>query len=844
MPSLPGSLFPAVVPAWLDFGEVVLAAGLVGVVAALVRYRSALRRARADGERQFRGLVEAAPFGIVVHDREQVRYLNGRGRQVLGLAADGLPGREACGDLLRVRATGAVAAGGTDTGVNTGIRTVDGRTLELQVVSIDSEFDRRPARLTFFRDITAELDARRELAESRERLALALEAARDGVWDLDPLSGAVDGTEALTDVLDPGGPKIRSVDEWLALVHPGDREILQAARAEAAAEIGMGYECEVRLLRPDGGVAWVLERGRSVSRVGADSPLRLAGTARDITARKRAERRLALRGRLAAAFLAARGDDLRANLGLLLQEFVEAPGSCVGMYDTGGRLRMACNCRDMSAPATHRQLAPEAVPEAWRRILEATGPLAIDDVGTESNEPCSPLLGVRLVSGDRVLGLVAVAGRESGYRRDDEENLAGIAADLAPLVQAHLEAEAKDAQLAQAQKMEALGVLAGGIAHDFNNILQAILGFSSLARQDANDPGRLAADLDRVQRATVRGRDLVQRILQFSRPGDPEAPALDPVPLLEEIVIELRTTLPGHITVEPVLAADCGRVRAAATQLRQALLNLAANAGQAMAASGGTIRISARSWTVPADDRRLPPDWIGREVVEIAVADTGPGIPEDHRARLFDPFFTTREVGQGSGLGLSVVHGLVTGLGGRVVIDCPASGGTIAAVYLPRMDADGPAIGSDAPTAATISAGGRRGRVLFVDDDPEIRDLAVALLGRAGYEVETDADGLRAAERLAGDPGGFDVVVTDQYMPGLTGRELAQRVAALRPDLPVILVSGLDEPAGPSVAGGPVVREVVTKPFFGQSLCLAVRRALEGAAERPPSSPPLDRRGR
>jgi PAS domain S-box-containing protein len=836
MPSLPGSRLPDNVPAWIDLGEIVLAAGLAGVVALLLRYRSALRRARADGEQQFRGLIEAAPFGIVVFDREQVRYLNGRGRQVLGLPAEGLPGREACGDLLTAPVTAVGAVGGGDAVASIRIRTVDGRTLDLQATSMESEFDRRPAHLTFFRDITGELDARRELAQSRERLALALEAARDGVWDLDPASGAVVGSAALGEVLNPGGRAIESVAEWLALVHPGDRELLQRARAAAAAT-GKGYECEVRLLRADGGVAWVLERGRAVSSDEAGHPVRLAGTARDITARKRAERRLALRGRLAAAFLAARGDDLRTNLGALLREFVEAPGSCVGMYDTGGRLRMACNCRDTSAPATNLQLAPEAVPDAWRRVLEATAPLIIDDAEQEPAGPRSPLLGVRLVNGDRVLGLIAVAGRDSGYRRDDEENLAGIAADLAPLVQAHLEAEAKEAQWAQAQKMEALGVLAGGIAHDFNNILQAILGFSSLARQDANDPGRLAADLDRVQRATVRGRDLVQRILQFSRPGDPEAPALDPVPLLEEIVIELRTTLPGHITVEPVLAADCGRVRAAATQLRQALMNLAANAGQAMAATGGTIRISARSLTVPADDGRLPPDWNGREVVEIAVADTGPGIPEDHRARLFDPFFTTREVGQGSGLGLSVVHGLVTGLGGRVVIDCPASGGTIAAVYLPRMDADGPATGADRPTAAATSGGGRRGRVLFVDDDPEIRDLATALLGRAGYEVETEADGLRAAERLAGDPGGFDVVVTDQYMPGLTGRELAQRVAALRPDLPVILVSGLDEPSGSSVAGGPVVREVVTKPFFGQSLCLAVRRALEGAPERPPFRP-------
>jgi signal transduction histidine kinase len=481
------------------------------------------------------------------------------------------------------------------------------------------------------------------------------------------------------------------------------------------------------------------------------------------------------------------------------------------------------------------------VPEALQRVLEATGPLILADTGAE--EPCAPLLGARLVSGGRVLGLVAVGGRATEYRREEAETLADIAADLGPLIQSLLDTEAKDAQLAQAHKMEALGVLAGGIAHEFNNILQTILGFSSLAREDTADPEHLTANLDRVQRATMRGRDMVQRILQFSRSDEPAAAPLDPVPLTENLVRELKIALPRGIEIEIRLEADCGQVCAAPGVLRQALASLTTNAVQALEATGGRLTVSVRPWSVPADDHRFPPDWCGREVVEFAVADTGPGISEAHRARLFDPFYTTREVGQGSGLGLSVVHGLVTGLGGQVTIECPAAGGTVASIYLPRVYASRPVVIPDPLPAipAAAATGARHGRILFVDDAPELRDLAMAMLGGAGFEVETAADGLAACERITARPDDFDVMITDQCMPGLGGRELALRVAALRPGLPVILVSGLDELADPSAAGGRLFREVVTKPFSGQSLCLAVQRALGGrpAGDRA-GQPPLD----
>jgi PAS domain S-box-containing protein len=824
-------------PGWFDAGEIVLAVSLVMVVAGLLRYRGALRRAQAAGEARFRNLTEAAPFGVVVHRQGRMLFINGSGRATLGLDDGFTPPAPLPEGLV-------VSPAARSTGEPVHLRLANGAEVDLQAITIDSEFDGRPVQLTFIRDVTAEQAARRELAENRARLETALEAARDGIWELDPATGRLTGSPLFGAIVAPGRTPPADLGGWRDLIHPADRVRLEAAISDHQRNATAGYECEMRIRRADGSEAWLLEHGRVVTRDEAGRARRLAGTVRDISARKRAEQRLDVRGRLAATFLAARGDELRSAIGALLRERIEAPCSCVGMFDANGRLRLACHCcSDDGAGADHMLLPPDRVPDALQRVLAAADPLALAETGI--GMPHAPLLGARLVSGGRVLGLVAVGGRSTGYHRADAETLAGIAADLAPLVHSLVETEAKDAQLAQAQKMEALGVLAGGIAHDFNNILQAILGFSALARQDAGDPERLAADLDRVQRATVRGRDLVQRILQFSRPGEPEAPPLDPVPLTEDLVLKLTGTLPSRIVIESRVATDCGRVRAAPQMLRQALENLTTNAVQAMEAGGGRLTVSARPWTVPTDDRRFPPEWCGREVVEFAVTDTGPGIPEAHRARLFDPFFTTREVGQGSGLGLSVVHGLVTGLGGHVAIESPTSGGTVAAIYLPRVRVPGHTFVSDEPPAfPAAAAGALRGRILFVDDDPEICDLAAVLLGRAGFQVETAADGLAACERITAGPDDFDIVVTDQYMPGLTGRELALRVAALRPELPVILVSGLDEPADPSVAGGLVFREVVTKPFFGQSLCLAVHRALKTApAGRSAGPVPLDSDG-
>ncbi len=830
-PALPGWLRPKGAPAWFDIGEVVLVVLVLAAIAGAIRYRSRLRPLRTAGETRYLKLVQSAPFGVVVHRGGRVLFVNEHGRLLFGLEA-GAPTQGLPLDQLAPSADAAAPEHPFNV-VTTStagmmpivrIRRADGTLLEAQTLTITNDFSGANARLTFIRDMTIELAAQRELHENRERLAVALDAARDGIWDLDLATGRVEGTAAFGEIIAPGAATPVDVATWRGLIHRADRDRLEAAIADHEQDLTSSYECELRVRRADGSSAWVLEHGRVARRSAGGAPLRLVGTVRDVTLRKRAERRLDMRSRLTATVVATRDAELRDALGSLLREELEAPYSCVGILDRGGRLRLTCSRHDVPGMTPgHRLLSPEAVPAGLQRVLAAATPLILVETGNEPDAPAAPLLGVRLASDDRVLGLVCVAGREEGFLREDADMLATIAEDLAPLILARLETEAIDAQLAQSQKTEALGVLAGGIAHDFNNILQAIMGFSSLARQDAADPARLTTDLDRVQKATVRGQDLVQRILQFSRSEGPDTESLDPAPLVQEAARELAATVPADITIDCRVAPACGRVRVGAQPLRQILRNLTQNARQAMETGGGRLTIIARPLTVEPDDGRFPVEWTGRDLLELAVADTGAGIPEAHRARLFDPFFTTREVGQGSGLGLSVVHGLVTAVGGRVFFETPAAGGTVASVFLPRTPVIGRPAESDSPPLPATAGAGKR--VLFVDDEEEIRELAVVLLGRAGFQVETAADGFAAGERILAGPGDFDVVVTDQYMPGLTGRELAVRVAAARPGLPVVLVTGMNETPDGQEGDLALFREVVIKPFSGPSLVMAVCRA-------------------
>jgi PAS domain S-box-containing protein len=366
--------------------------------------------------------------------------------------------------------------------------------------------------------------------------------------------------------------------------------------------------------------------------------------------------------------------------------------------------------------------------------------------------------------------------------RDDDGRVAGCVA-----VQRDVSREvALEAQLRQAQKLEAIGTLAGGIAHDFNNLLVPILGWTQAVRERLIGDEEVQQQLGDVLAAAERARDLVAQILAFSRKTEPRRDARPIAPIVNEASRLLRAMLPAGIHIEERIE-ESGAVRADPTEVHQIVMNLATNAYHAMRPAGGILTIgveSIRPDRAPAEATLQP----APAYAVITIGDTGIGMDARTLDRVFDPFFTTKEAGEGTGLGLAMVHGTVSALGGAVVVKSWPGAGTIVRVFLPCAEA----AAAVAPEIARREAGGNR-RILLVDDEATVRRVAQRMLERSGFVVTAVESGVEALRRLNATPDAFDVVMTDLNMPGMTGIELAHAVRLLRQNLPIVLASGYIE---------------------------------------------------
>lgn len=405
-----------------------------------------------------------------------------------------------------------------------------------------------------------------------------------------------------------------------------------------------------------------------------------------------------------------------------------------------------------------------------------------------------------------------------------------IVRDITARKQAETRHRELETQLRQAQKMEAIGHLTGGIAHDFNNILTGIMGYLTLAseREAANSDARLARHLQQAQHGATRARELIQQMLAFSRAqrGKPRAVSL--APLAEEAIELLCPSLPATVELHTALEQDLPAVMIDPVQVEQILLNLCINARDAMDGAGKIavgVRLAAHGPGPRCTSCRKPAD--GR-YVELAVSDTGPGIAPQVLERMFEPFFSTKEVGRGSGMGLAMVHGIVHEHGGHVVVETSVGKGATFRVLLPVLEGS-PEI------AAAQSPGAQRakplrdtldGRVLLVDDEQLVGEFMAELLGGWGLEVTVQRDPVEGRRWLAEDPARVDLVLTDQTMPKMTGLELARCVAALRPGLPVILYSGYAENIGAEELAQSGVRVLLAKPVEPDLLFAALAEAL------------------
>ena len=378
-------------------------------------------------------------------------------------------------------------------------------------------------------------------------------------------------------------------------------------------------------------------------------------------------------------------------------------------------------------------------------------------------------------------------------------------------------------QLRQAQKLEAIGTLAGGIAHDFNNILAAIIGFTEMVIDDVSDNPHVQQKMDRVLKAGLRGKDLVRQILAFSRKAGVERKGISLTALVHETHALLRSSLPSTIQMPPAITTSDDYVLADPTQLQQVLMNLATNAAYAMREDGGQLTIGISSVTFPPGSILPDPDMEPGTYVKLTVKDTGTGMTEEVRQRIFEPFFTTKQPGQGTGMGLAVVYGIVKAHGGAVTVQSEVGQGSTFEVFLPRVEK--PEAKREETTPSLLPTGTER--ILFVDDEEMLVDMARGMLESLGYHVTVAANGSEAWNLFLEDPSRFDLVITDQTMPDVTGVTLAQKILGVRKEMPIILCTGYSDMVSAEKAKEVGICEFVMKPTMKKELAETIRRVLD-----------------
>ena len=378
-------------------------------------------------------------------------------------------------------------------------------------------------------------------------------------------------------------------------------------------------------------------------------------------------------------------------------------------------------------------------------------------------------------------------------------------------------------QLQQSQKMEAIGTLAGGIAHDFNNILSAILGYTELALIDAESESPLYQSLQEIFRAGERAKDLVKQILTFSRQAEQESKPVLLNPISKEVIKFLRASLPTTIDIQQEIMSE-SLVMADPIQIHQLLMNLCTNAGHAMGEKGGTLTVKLLDTYLDEEVLVEHPELKPGPYIELTISDTGHGIPAHLIDRIFDPFFTTKEKGEGTGMGLSVAHGIVGSCGGKIIATSELGKGTTFQIYIPTVQRDEPNIpinGEQAPAGTE--------RILFVDDEIPLVDIGKQIIESLGYKVTTRTSSLEALELFRAKPDGFDLVITDMTMPNMTGDILAKEIIRIKPDIPVILCTGYSARITQQQATSMGIRAFVSKPVIRKDIADTIRCVLSDA---------------
>lgn len=649
--------------------------------------------------------------------------------------------------------------------------------------------------LSITRDITERKQFENALRESEERYRQIVESSTEAILvrSGDRITYA---NPAAVNLFRAGHERELIGKCYLDLVHPDDRPESAARIEKGVNELWIAPPRPHRVLTVDGQVVHVESSGVPIRFQGE---IHLFGMLRDITDRKQAEETL-------------------IETEKKYRELADSLPQVIFEVDLEGNLTYLNSNAYTLFGYSREEVRPGF------NVLEAFVPEDRERVARDI---------IQNVQGEKVPRREYTARKKDGstfpvaihanrvWRGQTPVGVRGILIDLTPNRRAEEEKKKLEAHLQQAQKMEAIGALAGGIAHDFNNILSAIIGYTELAMlNDAS--AACAAELDQALIAANRAKDLIKQILAFSRQTDEQRVPVKVGTVVKEANKFLRATIPSTIEMDLRIPETSGAVLANSVELHQIIMNLCTNAVHAIGERAGRVEVEVQNVEITQAEKRNFIELDPGAFVRLSVKDSGCGMTPDVFERIFDPYFTTKEKGVGTGLGLAVVHGIVTKSGGAIKVESKPGWGTTFHVYLPRVDRTLP---HKAEPTGSLAVGSER--VLFVDDEKMLVDIGGKLLERLGYRVASRTSPLEALELFRAKPEHFDIVITDQTMPGMTGEALAKELMRIRPDIPIVVCTGYSHGMDPERARQRGIRAFVMKPILIQDLAAAIRKALE-----------------
>ncbi len=780
---------------------IVLIAFIVALILQNRRRKSAEQMAR-ESEKRFRVLIEQAPEAIVVYDADHNRFVdaNTAAEKLFGCSRAELfqtgaqrfyqeqphqmgvgksfseyTARALAGDVLQFERT---------------FRSADGRDLfcEIHLVKLPDESGKL-IRASLI-DITAHKQMENALQAESTRRRIMFEQSPDGILIIDQQTGGfLDFNTAAHRQLGYS----REEFAQLSIMDIEARETAEETKAHIAKVMQSGKDNFETLQRTKQGELRNVYVTAQIINIQGHQVYQCIW--RDVTERKQAE---VDRLRLAAA--------------------IEQSGEMVVMTDREGIIQY--------------------VNPAFEQI---TGYTCEDAVGKNPRILNSGKQGINfykelwctLTAGETWKGHFVNRKKDGGIFEEDAtispvKNLSGEITHFVAVKRDVTEQLKTEKQLYQAQKMEAIGTMAGGIAHDFNNILGAISGYTEISLLKIPSDSRIKYYLEQIHASCQRAINLVRQILEFSRLTEKERTPVSLIPLIKETIKMLREIIPSTIEIRLNAKTDADTILGDATQIYQILMNLCTNAYQAMKDKGGLLEIDLVRIAVgevgDIDDklRGLNPG----SYLELIVKDTGEGIDPLIRERIFDPFFTTKKIGEGTGLGLSVVHGIVRSYGGKITVESRIGEGSVFHVYLPLL-IEKPEASTKEPDQPERDG---KGRILVVDDETMLANMMTEMLANRGYTVIARTNSADALETFRADPDRFDLVITDQTMPEMTGIDLAGKIMSIRPGIPVILCTGFIDSAIEEKTTGAGIRGILLKPISMKRLIALIRDLLAPAS--------------